>query len=214
MPDKKITAAQIALWADRLRDQSALGLRFTNAFYDQEIYRTIQDISMEMFAAVTAESLDDLEPLRTPIFSRPTPFSAADAAVINGKGEILLIQRGDNEKWAMPGGALEVGETPAEGAAREVLEETGVVCEITALVGIFDSRLCGTLSRHHLYQFCFLGKPVEGTEQVDATHRLEVLDAGWFPETNLPKDIDPGHIGRIPIAFKVWRGEIPAYFDR
>ena len=75
-----------------------------------------------------------------------------DAAVIDDDGRILLVQRADNSKWAMPGGAMEVSETPAEGVVREAFEETGVRCEVVALVGVFDSRLCGTISRHHLYQ--------------------------------------------------------------
>jgi ADP-ribose pyrophosphatase YjhB (NUDIX family) len=56
----------------------------------------------------------------------------------------------------MLGGALEVGETPVEGVVREALGETGLRCRPRALVGVFDSRGCNTLSRHHLYHFVFL----------------------------------------------------------
>jgi len=45
-------------------------------------------------------------------------------------------------------------------------------------------------------------------------HALEVLGAGWFAEDALPPDIDPGHVMRIPHAFRVWRGEEGAFFDR
>jgi ADP-ribose pyrophosphatase YjhB (NUDIX family) len=79
-----------------------------------------------------------------------------DGAVIDPDGRLLMDRRADNGMWAMPGGALEVGETPAEGVVWEVLEETGVHCRPVAMVGVFDSRLCGTESRHHLYHFVFL----------------------------------------------------------
>lgn len=46
--------------------------------------------------------------------------------VTDGKGAILLGRRNDNQKWTMPGGHLEEGETPKEGAVRELFEETGL----------------------------------------------------------------------------------------
>ena len=214
MHKKKLTSGQIALWADQLRDLSALGLHFSDSFYDRERYKAIQDLSMEMVAALTGDPLEALEPLRLPVFSHPTPFSAADAAVINTRGEILLIQRADNAKWAMPGGALEVGETPAQGAVRETLEETGVAVEAVALVGVFDSRLCGSITRHHLYHLTFLCRPVKESLAVEASHTLEVLGKGWFPQDHLPEDMDPGHISRIPIAYAVWRGDAPVFYDK
>ena len=134
--------------------------------------------------------------------------------MIDGEGRILLIRRADNGKWAMPGGALEVGETPATGVVREALEETGVHCRPVALVGVFDSRLCGTTSRHQLYMFVFLCEPLDCPESVEPSHALEVTDKGWFAEDGLPEDLDPGHRFRIPEAFRVWRGEGRAFFDR
>jgi ADP-ribose pyrophosphatase YjhB (NUDIX family) len=206
-------AEQIAAWADRLRDISALGLHFAGNPYDGERYQVVQSIAMAMLALATDEPLEQLEPLRAPIFSRPTPLAVGDAAVIDDAGRILLVQRADNGKWAMPGGALEVGETPAEGVVREALEETGVCCRAVALVGVFDSRLCGTISRYHLYQLVFLCKPLDGEEAGAPSHANEVLDKGWFTEDALPEDIDPGHVSRIPEAFRVWRKEGGAFFD-
>jgi ADP-ribose pyrophosphatase YjhB (NUDIX family) len=206
-------AEQIALWTDKLRDLSAMGLHFSGNIHDQTAYREVQTVAMAMLALATGESLAEMEPLRARVFSRPTPLAAGDAAVIDGRGRILLVRRADNGKWAMPGGALEVGETPAEGVVREVLEETGVRCRAVALVGVFDSRLCGTLSRHHLYQFTFLCQPLNASAPEAPSHAVEVLDVGWFPEGGLPEGLDPGHVTRIPEAFRVWRGEARAFFD-
>jgi len=206
-------AEQIALWADKLRDVSAMGLHFADNPHDREAYQTVQNIAMEMLALATDGSLEQLEPLRAPIFSRPTPLAVGDAAVIDDAGRILLVQRADNGKWAMPGGALEVGETPAEGVVREALEETGVRCRAVALIGVFDSRLCGTTGRHHMYQLTFLCEPLNSAEVCRPSHAHEVLDIHWFAEDELPDDIDPGHISRIPEAFRVWRNEGRAFFD-
>jgi len=206
-------AQQLALWADQLRDLSAVGLRYAKDNYNTVRYRTIQDMAMAMLALATGESIDRMEALRAPVFSRPTPLSSGDAAIIDDQGRILLIRRADNQCWAMPGGALEVGETPAQGVVREALEETGLRCEAVALVGVFDSRHCGTVSRHHLYHFLFLCRPLSDHRLEAATHAHEVLDVGWFAEDDLPAQIDPGHISRIPEAFRLWHGDGQAFFD-
>ena len=149
-------AQQLAFWADQLRDISASGHRFANNPYDRDNYERIRQIALEMMTLATGDALEDLEPLRDSIFSRPTPFTTGDAAIIDDKGRILLIRRADNRKWAFPGGALNVGETPAEGVVREALEETGIRCEVVGLVGVFDSRFLPVHWRHHLYMQIYL----------------------------------------------------------
>jgi len=206
-------AQQIALWADKLRDLSALGLRFADNPYDNQHYQTVQEIAMAMLALATDTPLEQMEPLRAPIFDRPTPLTTTDAAVIDDRGQILLIRRADNGLWAMPGGALEVGETPAQGTAREALEETGVHCRPVALVGIFDSRLRGSLVRHHLYQFVFLCQPLSDIPETPPSHANEIRDVRWFPEHALPLDLDPGHKPCIPHAYRVWHGDPTPFFD-
>jgi ADP-ribose pyrophosphatase YjhB (NUDIX family) len=204
---------QIAFWADKLRDVSAMGLMFAKNIHDETAFRTVQTVALEMLALATGESLEQIEPLRATIFANPTPVAGGDAAIIDDDGRILLVQRADNGLWAMPGGALEVGETPAEGVVREALEETGIHCQPIALVGVFDSRRCGMTTRHHLYAFLFLCKLLDDAAE-NPSHALEVRQTGWFAEHDLPEEIDPGHRSRIPEAFRVWHGDQRAFFDR
>jgi len=70
----------------------------------------------------------------------PTPNStvpSVNVAVTNQAGEILLIRRSDNDNWALPGGAVDPGESLTQAAVRETREESGVECEITGLSGIY-----------------------------------------------------------------------------
>jgi ADP-ribose pyrophosphatase YjhB (NUDIX family) len=62
---------------------------------------------------------------------------SVNVVVVNDAGEILLIRRTDNDNWALPGGAMDLGESLPDAAVRETLEETGVRVEITGLVGIY-----------------------------------------------------------------------------
>jgi ADP-ribose pyrophosphatase YjhB (NUDIX family) len=63
---------------------------------------------------------------------------SVNVVVANDGGEILLIRRSDNGNWAVPGGAIDLGESVTEAAVRETQEETGITCEVTGLVGIFS----------------------------------------------------------------------------
>src|SRR6266700_3471869 len=62
---------------------------------------------------------------------------SVNVAVTNQADEILLIRRSDNDNWAAPGGAVDLGESLTQAAVRETREESGIECEITGLVGIY-----------------------------------------------------------------------------
>ncbi|HZC99883.1 MAG TPA: NUDIX domain-containing protein [Actinomycetes bacterium] len=60
------------------------------------------------------------------------------AIVTNQAGEILLQRRADNQRWALPGGTMDIGETLAQAIIREVREETGLEVEPERIVGIYS----------------------------------------------------------------------------
>ncbi|MGH3680531.1 MAG: NUDIX domain-containing protein [Natronosporangium sp.] len=62
---------------------------------------------------------------------------SANVVVVNDAGQLLLIRRTDNDNWALPGGAMDLGESLVEAARRETAEETGVQVQITGLVGVY-----------------------------------------------------------------------------
>ena len=62
-----------------------------------------------------------------PIYENPIP--ATCLVVVNGRNQILLVKRDVSPKkgqWCLPGGFIELGEAPEQGALRELAEETGL----------------------------------------------------------------------------------------
>jgi ADP-ribose pyrophosphatase YjhB (NUDIX family) len=62
-------------------------------------------------------------------------------AVVLDAGRVLLVRRGKPPlagKWSLPGGLLELGETTAEAARREVAEECGLTIRVGEVAGILD----------------------------------------------------------------------------
>ncbi len=124
---------------------------------------------------------------------RPVP--AVGTACFRGD-DVLLIRRGSKPlagDWSIPGGKLEFGESLADGALRELQEETGVTARIVALVdvvdAIFTSRRSGETARHYvLFDYAAVweaGEPVAGDDAANAEwispDRLETL--GLWEET-------------------------------
>lgn len=194
---------------DELRAVATTGLYHARTEYDKERYQQILSIALGLFAALEERPFTEVQrEFVEDNWLHMSPAAGAEAVIVH-EGKIMLIKRSDNGLWAVPGGLVEVGETLAEAAQRELWEETGIRGQVTRLLGIFDSRLWHSKTKAHLYHAIFLA---EATDLSLATSS-EATEVAFFGENNLPK-LSPGHQHRVPLLFKILRGEIPApYFD-
>jgi len=100
--------------------------------------------------------------------------SVTVAAIIERDGRFLLVEEETSEglKLNNPAGHLDPGESPAEGCAREALEETAHAFAPTALVGIYLSRFVRPATGEDVtyLRFAFAGElgahdPARGLDQ-------------------------------------------------
>ncbi len=134
----------------------------------------------------------------------PTPKVGVGAVIFDRHDRILLIRRADTGRWFVPVGWADIGYTPAEVAAKEALEETGLVVRPVKLIGVYDSI------RHHSPRRLHYCRPVGGELKPDPR---EVLEVGFFTRSEVPANThgDPVWVAH---AFACHRGELTeAYFD-
>ncbi|GHF93266.1 MULTISPECIES: NUDIX hydrolase [Amycolatopsis] len=113
---------------------------------------------------------------------------AVSAFIQDDEGRILMIRRTDNDLYSIPGGQLELGETLAEAAVREVREETGISCEVTSVIGLYsDPKHVIVYDDGEIRQefsICFRASPISG-ELTTSNESREVL---WVPPARV-KDL-------------------------
>ena len=207
----------IYLIADELRAIANAGLRWSENGYDKERYTHLLLASARLIAAVENGTDEEILAQYEGNLAHLSPILCIEAAVFR-QGKVLLIQRSDDKTWAMPGGLLEVGESPAQGAERELWEEAGIRGRAVQLLALYDSRFWPSRSRMQLCVAQFLIHTDDEPElHKNIEHGLspfsETLDVGFFAEDHLP-EMHIGHNQRVPKAFHLMRaGGNLAYFD-
>ncbi|PRY29473.1 NUDIX domain-containing protein [Pseudosporangium ferrugineum] len=112
-------------------------------------------------------------------------FVGARGVILDEQGRLLLIQRSDNHRWAIPAGAMELGESMEQCAIREVWEETGL--RATSLTPFaFHSSATYTNEWGHSYQQILMSFRIHTWEGELQKVTDESVDAGFFPVDALP----------------------------
>lgn len=111
--------------------------------------------------------------------------------ILNEQNQVLLQKRADVRLWGIPSGHVEIGETVAEAAIREVKEETNLEVKITKLIGVYsdpDSQVFTypNGSTVHFITTCFFAEITGGTLQCNS---VESIDVKFFDAHRLPDDL-------------------------
>lgn len=128
--------------------------------------------------------------LRALAGDRTLLLTATRMVVRDQAGRLLLIRRADNQLWSVPAGAMELGESVTECAARELQEETGLrATELTPFAlhtgpAYTLRNMFGDTYQHFVVLFRadrWDGELVRTTD--------ETIDAGFFPPDQPPEPL-------------------------
>jgi ADP-ribose pyrophosphatase YjhB (NUDIX family) len=169
-------------WADALQTIASAGLTYSQDPFDRDRFEQVRHVAAQILARHTdLEPPEALERLR----AEPgyvTPKVDVRAAVFD-EDRVLLVREVSDGRWSLPGGWADVGESPAEVAAREVREEAGLEVQVTRLLAALDKR------KHphppqvaYVYKLFFLCQVTGGALRASA----ETPGVDWFRRGALP----------------------------
>ena len=121
------------------------------------------------------------EGCKEPIYENPIP--ATCLVVVNDRNKLFLVKRSVEPKkgfWCLPGGFMELGETPEEAALRELKEETNLIGHIRMLLGVTSNhsdKYNTVLMIGYLVE-SYMGTPKAGDDASD----IDCFDFDDLPE--------------------------------
>lgn len=114
------------------------------------------------------------------------PRVGVGAFILNGQGELLLVQRKkapEQGHWSLPGGKVEWMETVEDTAIREIEEEVGLEIELTSLLCVTNHILPD--EEAHWVCPTYIAKVKNGIAENREQHAISEI--GWFSLERLPK---------------------------
>lgn len=113
-----------------------------------------------------------------------------NGVILNEDGNILIANRSEKElpsadqKWGLPGGKIEFGETPDQAVVREAMEETGCEVEIIGMIPITYTNIWRYSDKEqHTVVFGYYGRLIKVLE--NEIYDKKVNQIKWIS----PKDI-------------------------
>jgi 8-oxo-dGTP pyrophosphatase MutT (NUDIX family) len=124
---------------------------------------------------------DHMQRIRKKVGHDLLVLPAAAVALRDDRGRLLLGLHAERNLWVMPGGLIEPGELPADGAVREVWEETGLIVDLTGILGVFGGEPLVIQYRNgdraSYVNILFSGRITGGKLRADGE---EILEARYF----------------------------------
>lgn len=191
---------QWLMWAQKLQAIAQNGLAYRNHPFDVERYEQLQQIAAEIMATYTDLEMEPILDLFQREKWHATPKVDVRGAVFRDRKILLVQEKLDNNRWTLPGGWVDVGESPSQAVRREIYEESGYETRVVKLLAVYDRNhpRHGHLPQpHHNYKLFFHceivgGAPTESYETMGA----RFFEADAIPELSLYRVV-PSQIAKL-----------------
>jgi ADP-ribose pyrophosphatase YjhB (NUDIX family) len=177
-PTKSVLA-----WARQVQAIAQNGLLFTHDDFERDRYTKLKDLADSIVAAELDIPLGQSRALWENEEGYVTPKVDVRGGVFDGNKVLLVRERSDG-KWTLPGGWVDINDSPSEAVVREIWEESGFRAKALKLAMLVDkNKHPHPPSVHHIYKLFFLCERTGGT----ATISNETDGVDFFPVTSLPE---------------------------
>ena len=169
-------------WAREIQAIAQTGQTYAVNDWQRERYRRLMEISAEIISKHTNLPV---EPILEGFISQPgyaTPKIDVRGAVFQNE-KILLVREIIDGGWTMPGGWADVGDSPAQGAEREVWEESGFRVRARKVIGVYDANRAEPMELYHAVKLVFLCEIIGG----EAGTSNETSEVGFFGQDEIPQ---------------------------
>ncbi|WP_125583491.1 NUDIX hydrolase [Levilactobacillus cerevisiae] len=150
---------------------------------------------------------DYIQAIRAQVGHKPIILTFAGGILVDSKGRVLLQKRSDFNRWGLPGGALELGESASAACIREFREETGLTVAVRGLLGISTDQI-QRYPNEDVVQAVVLTFMVEHVAGKLAATSSETLALKYFDQAHLPPMLNAQHEQGLKDYFT---GNIPWY---
>jgi ADP-ribose pyrophosphatase YjhB (NUDIX family) len=175
-------------WVRRLQAIAQSGLTYAKDPYDVERYEQIRRIAAEIAASAPEQpsgaTADRIDALFSGESGYATPKLDIRAVLLDEK-EVLLVKEKEDGLWTLPGGWVDVGESPSESVEREVKEESGYEVRAVRLLALWDrDKHPHPPMPFHVYKLYFQCELLGGDPLTTST---ETEGVGFFSTDALPE---------------------------
>jgi ADP-ribose pyrophosphatase YjhB (NUDIX family) len=179
--DERTTS--VLAWARQVQAIAQNGLLFTRDDFERDRYTKLKDLADSIVAAELDIPLGKAKALWEKEEGYVTPKVDVRGGIFDGNKVLLVRERSDG-KWTLPGGWVDVNDSPSEAVVREIWEESGYRAKALKLAMLVDkNKHPHPPSVHHIYKLFFLCERTGGA----AATSIETDGVEFFPVTSLPE---------------------------
>lgn len=170
-------------WARKVQAIAQNGLAFTHDPYDRERYTELT----ELVASMLATELDIPVAQAKGFWQGEEGYVTPKVDVRGGifeDGRVLLVRERSDGKWTLPGGWVDINDSPSGAVVREIREESGYHARALKLAAVVDKRRHPhPPGIHHIYKLFFLCERTGGAPAVSSeTDAVQFFEVQALPE--------------------------------
>lgn len=175
----------------QLQAVSQNGLLYAETEFHKERYEKVRDLALELLKNLSNSSIELIKTTYLDQKGYATPKLDVRAVIVI-EDKMLFVKEADDQKWALPGGWVEVGETPAQCIVKEVKEECGIDVCVEKLIGVYDKDLHQEVetSLFQVISLFFVCKPLSSNPNWNTnyeTEEIKLFSKDQLPELSLSR---------------------------